>query len=84
MTAASAGPYGKRSSDQRVAFRRSVYDHVRKGSGCCLINCNCDFAAAGEVVTRAGRTSNQKLYLKFGEVMLIVCEYQRLVRLDFD
>ena len=82
MTAAGARPYGKRSSDQSVAFCRSVYDHVRKGSDC--FDMNCYFVAAGEIVIRAGRTSNQKLYLKCGELILIVCEYQLLVRLDFD
>ena len=84
MTAASARPYGKRSSDQSVAFRRSVYDHVRKGSGCCRVHCDCYFVAAGQIVTRAGRTNNDKLYLEFGELMFVVCEYQSLVRLDFD
>src|SRR5579859_7573062 len=81
-TAAGARPNDKNSCVQvwRLSARRlrgwrlSMYDHVRKLSGC--FHMNCYFVGANELVSWSGRTSAQKLYLKFGESIGIVCEYQ--------
>lgn len=59
-----------------------MYDHVRKLSG--FFHMNGYTVRAGELVIWPARTSTQKLYLKFLELMAIVREYQILVRLDLD
>ena len=69
---------------QVLAFRRNVYMIMYgKSSGFLrheLLLC----VGAGELVIWAGRIGTQKLYFKLGELIGIVIEYQRLIRLDFD